>query len=538
MAVHGVHTCKSPLCPLCAPKWQRTRSDEISQAIDGWPLGPDGVFFVTLTMKHNRKMLLVLQQRLLTQAFGNLWSGNQGAKASFRLGGKPESIRAHDRTWSRERGWHPHIHALLFVDNADLSTSELAALLDVRWPKVLGAALRRFRRLCQRIVTRSDAIDDNGAPSGRGGCGRPDCAVCQVPYQGPRQEWLMQGPLRFDEETRKIWRAPRLGSYALPAAEQRGECSHFRERAARLFGVRLFPRVRRERVGTSLDGKPLFTETVVPIHDSALRVIGMLDMFTPQSIQPTRAHGAFVERMRSKDRLPNYLAKLGLELTSTDKTGKVGSDGIVHYSVRGVAELACGSTKLREPARRAYGELFRATIGTQTITFSDREALGLPDDPYAEGQEPAEQAVNETSRAVGQIIASVYREQVVAKEHALLSELADAYARGTLFELGYVDPPDMGRPLRRVPEPRGPPSTAADPTAVDGNGYLIERPELGAPADVSLAERLESVAARGETPIGRAYRDATALPSGDTSLPEQLRKRLRDAIGKMKGDCQ
>lgn len=537
MALHGVHTCKSPLCPLCAPKWQRHRSDEITQAIDRWEPGPDAVFFVTLTMRHNRKMRLALQHRLLTAAFGSLWGGNAGKKASRKLGGKPESVRAHDRTWSKRRGWHPHIHALLFTRDAELDAAELRALLDKRWPVVLSAALKRFRSLCLRIISRSDSIGETGMPSGRGGCGRVDCSVCQLPFVGPRREVAYQGPLREDE-SRRIVRAPKLGAFPLPASEQQGECPHFAERARRLLGVRMFPRKKRELQGEHPDGTPRYVERPIPIHDSARKVLAMLEHFTPENIRPTLKHGAFVERMRDRDRLPNYLAKLGLEAAWTlDKAGKLGSDGVQHFGHWDVARMAAThGHDLRAPARRAWGELFWATKGTQTITFSDREALGLDPDLESDESELPEAAADETSQCIATIPATVYREQVAAREHGVLSELAGAYERGELAELGYVEHPGAaGRPLRSVPSERGPPATA-DPSTVDGDGYLEQRPAPWAPGgaarfEAELSARLARIEA-GEEPatrVGEAYRVATALPSPG-SYSGQWRRELRETI--------
>lgn len=535
MALHGVHTCKSPLCPQCAPKWQRTRSDEITIAIDSH--GPEGVFFVTLTMRHNRKMRLALQHRLLTSALGNMWSGRAGEKRAASIGGRPLTIRAHDRTWSAPRGWHPHIHALLFVGDAGVDAAELGRLFDKHWPRLLGAALRRFKSLCLRIVTRSDGVfwDDNDRahPSGRGGCGRPDCRVCQLQFQGPRRELPHFGPWQ-ETEMPKLWRERRLGSLPLPGSEQDGECKHFRERAGRLLGKRLFPDSRRVVCGVGADDRPLWREQAVSIHDSALRVLQMLEPFTASSIRPTKANGAFVERMRDRDRLPKYLAKLGLELAnSTSKLGHAGTDGVMHYSHWEVARLACEhGHPLRVQARRAWSDLFWATRGTQTITFSDREALGLGPDPYAEGNEPDEQRENEQQRCVGMIEAARYRERVAEREHGVLAELADAYARGALASLGYVDPPgELGRMLRSVAPHTGPPS-AADPCAVTVDGYLEQRPEPGVRGEVlSFDDWTVRVAAGESTRMGDAYRDASALPSSQTVLPDQLRRRLRERMG-------
>lgn len=535
VALHGVHTCKSPLCPLCAPKWQRTRSDEITMAIDAH--GPEGVFFVTLTMRHNRKMRLALQHRLLTSALGNMWSGRAGEKRAASIGGRPLTIRAHDRTWSAPRGWHPHIHALLFVGDAGADAAELGKLFNKHWPRLLGAALRRFKSLCLRIVTRSDSVfwddSDRAHPSGRGGCGRPDCRVCQLQFQGPRRELPQFGPWK-ETETPTLWREKRLGSLPLPAGEQDGECPHFRERAARLLGKRMFPDTRRVVCGVGADDRPLYRDVAVSIHDSALRVLSMLEPFTASSIRPTKANGAFVERMRDRDRLPKYLAKLGLELAnSASKLGHEGSDGVMHYSHWEVARIACEhGHPLRGAARRAWSELFHATRGTQTITFSDREALGLPEDSYADGGEPDEQRDNERQRCVGLIESTLYRERAACDGHSVLAELADAYARGELASLGYVDPPgELGRMLRSVAPHTGPPS-ALDPCAVTVEGYLEQRPEPGVRGDVlSFDDWTARVEAGETTRMGDAYREASALPLGGVVLPDQLRRRLRERMG-------
>jgi hypothetical protein len=519
MAVHGVHTCKSPLCPLCAPKWQRTRSDEISRAIDNH--GADRVFFVTLTMRHNQRMHLALMHRLLTSAYGNLWGGKAGQAAAAKLGGKPESIRAHDRTWSDAHGWHPHVHSLLFVEGVGLDARELAAMLDKRWPKLLVGALNRFRRLCDRIIRKS-------------GCKRHDCPVCYAPQLGPRREKFLIGPMP-DGESRPMWREPRLEPWLLAPGEQQGECAHFRERGERLFGVRMFPRERRRKDGT---------KESVSIHDSALRVLGMLADFTERNITPTKARGAFVERVRDIERLPKYLAKMGLELASSlDKLGKTGSDGLRHYGLWEVARLACAhGDPLRRAARKAWKQLFYATFGTQTITFSDRDALGLPEDSYVESEppeaDPGNVALNraaETSQVIGLIEPVVYRELATEKGHGVLSELGAAYARGELSELGYVDAPDgaVGRPLERSPPGRDRPPATAGPTELDASGFLSERPDRGLRGVVlSPAERAAAIGPESAPTFMRdAYSRATALPSSSSvRFVEQILKQLRECI--------
>lgn len=473
LSLNGVATCKSPLCALCAPKWQRTRSDEISRAIDNWEeRGAGRVFFPSLTWRHNPKMDLALQHRLGRHAHGNLWSGRKGQAAAAALGGKPESIRAHDRTWSNAHGWHPHIHALLFLQGSCISEGELFEVLDERWRDSLVSSLRAFKRLPQRILT------------GRG-CKRDDCSECTKP----------------------------------PA--ERDECPHLRDRATRMFGVRLVPRWKNDRDGRRVRAS---------LHDSMRRIELMLRVFTEENIKPSRAHGVHVERVRDTERVSGYLSKLGLELAaSASKEGKEGSDGLKHFGQWAVAQLACDdSHPLYRPAQIAWRQLFQATRGTQTITFSSRERLGLDADPYAEGEEPPEAIEGEVSCCIGEIDAVEYRKQAKAKGHALIGEIGGAYAGGNLDSLPYVKPVGNGKAWRR---------SAADPMAVVDPGELTRNEKAFAagvrhPRDEALhSERMAAGEQRGRVAMADGWREATVLPEARTRLPSEIARDLAVAIG-------
>ena len=485
LALHGVNTCKSPLCPLCAPKWQRTRSDEITLAINKW--GPEKAFFVTATMRHNRRMRLALMQRLLTHAWGNMWSGRGGQAAAAELGGKPESIRSHDRTWSNAHGWHPHLHCLLFTPREGVDERELAALIDRRWPTKLASALKSFRALANRILAGT-------------GCGRADCTVC-----------------------------------ALPPAE-REECPHLRERATRMFGVKLVPRWKTNREGKRVPAS---------MHDSMRQMLHDLKPFTESSIKPSIKHGVFCERVRSMTRLPDYLAKMGLELASSlDKAGKLGSDGVPHYGLWEVAQLACEPGDLREPARKAWSQLFHATFGTQTITFSNREKLGLPEDPYADG-EPAEADDDpneirlgpETSQLIGEIPSVVYRELAKAKEHGLLGELYRAYDRGELDLLGYVEAPPIGKQHGPMDRARAHPPPPSDPKVREAVARAMSEPTT---ADTPAASRERTgdrgvdAVQRGRVAMATAWERATAPATELDQCRSEIRKNLAAMIGTKK----
>jgi Replication protein len=386
----GLSTCKSPLCPLCAPKWARTRSEEITSAIDFWSARK--VVFATLTMAHRPGMSLALQHRLLTRAFGNLWSGRAGQSFAESWGGKPESIRAHDRTWSREYGWHPHLHVLFFRRSLAQSETELRETLSDRWPEALATALRSMKRFCRRTLAR--AATDLVAPCVKNAsAGRCHCLECTT------------------------------------------------LRARRMFGSKLVPR--RE-----------------PLIDAVHRLSDLLRDFSEQAIRPSRAIGVDLQAVRAEDRASTYLSKLGLELSfseAKDVHERVDSRGRVirHYPHWGVAHLACQhGNPLRVEARRAWGDLFRSTKATQTITFSDRTALGLGADPYADGDEPPEPNPEEFTRLLGSIVGGTWDAMKKTQQHGLLVTLGEAHEMGILGELPYVKPPPG---WHGIPSSRGPP---------------------------------------------------------------------------------
>lgn len=426
LALIGLSSCKSPLCPLCARKWQRTRSTEIKRAIDHW--GERRTVFVTVTMAHRRDMKVGLQQRLLTRAWGTLFAGRAGAECAEALGGKPESIRAHDRTWSFEHGWHPHLHALLFLQREGVSDSEVQAALDARWPDVLRAALASMKKMVRRVLASAD------------------------------------------------------------------EGEALREKATRVFGSKLIHKH-------------------CTVRQSALQLQTDLRRFTWKGIRPSLEHGVRAERVRQPGRIQDYLAKLGvrngIELAgSWDKIGKVGSDGIVHFGLWEVAQLATlHGHPLRVAAGRAWSALFWSTRGTQTVRFSDREKLGLGPDPYAEGEEPEEQAETETRRLLGEIDGEHWDQLKKEQGHGLLVSLHVAYEKGLLEDLPYVTEPS---PYAGTPQATGPPERAPP------------RPEWWNKLEAETAAM-----ARGARVVREAYARAAAPPVVERHVfLEELRRRL------------
>lgn len=426
----GLSTCKSPLCPLCAPKWQRTRAEEISTAVQHW--GPERVWFSTFTMRHHPGMALALQHRLLTAAFGHLWSGRKGQSLVRELGGKPESVRAHDRTWSYEKGWHPHLHSLLFLRTERHTEDELQHMLACRWVEALGEGLRRMQRFCSRTLARASQLSEL-------------CFDQRVAFQ------CLRGTDDFKADAQRAARGecappicPCLQCVRKRLRTKRCPCEQCnRRRAKRIFGVRLVPKAQ-------------------PLLESVRRLSTLLEAFTEENLRPNDVNGAQIERARPGDRAANYLAKLGLELTWNESKAVNEVRGVKHFPYWAVAHLATKhGDPLRVPARRAWAELFRATRATQTITFSDREALGLGPDPYADGNEPEEAAPEEWTRVVGSIDGVTWDANAKEQKHGFLVTLAAAHEAGVLDELPYLQPPNV---LHAIPFQREKPKIPARPT--------------------------------------------------------------------------
>jgi hypothetical protein len=124
------------LCPVCSAKIRHGRSEEVTRAAVEWMSRGGLVFLVTFTARHAASHLLsdlmdAIQgtradkergikrqagayQRLIT---GGTWAGRpeRGLSGIRDRVGFLGMIRATEITVSQGNGWHPHIHALVFV---------------------------------------------------------------------------------------------------------------------------------------------------------------------------------------------------------------------------------------------------------------------------------------------------------------------------------------------------------------------------------------------------------------------------------------
>ena len=127
----GLMTCGSVwLCSVCSSKISERRRTELSLAIEraqekGWK-----VYLLTLTVPHGLGDDLKPMLDKLKKAWRRMGKNRDGEKVKDAIGFEG-SVRAFEVT-NGKNGFHPHFHALLFLDT-DLTPEQVKALYSPLW---------------------------------------------------------------------------------------------------------------------------------------------------------------------------------------------------------------------------------------------------------------------------------------------------------------------------------------------------------------------------------------------------------------------
>lgn len=148
-------------CPVCSHKISSARAQEIADAVQSWHRQGGRIVFVTLTMRHNKSQRLDdLWENGVSAGWGKVTSGSgwktdqahfgtvvdRVVKSGKRAG---EIVRETRIGFARvvevthgDKGWHVHIHALLFVrgDITPAQAMELGDRIYGRWAPALADA--------------------------------------------------------------------------------------------------------------------------------------------------------------------------------------------------------------------------------------------------------------------------------------------------------------------------------------------------------------------------------------------------------------
>jgi hypothetical protein len=132
-----VHTCKSVwMCPVCAGFVADGRRREVRDLVDAHCRAHrDGaVFMAAFTMPHHRFQTAKELRWAVSRAWSKIIAGKPwiAAKARARCAGW---VRALEVTHG-DHGWHPHIHAVFFLEDA-AGADEFGIWLFERWARAI-----------------------------------------------------------------------------------------------------------------------------------------------------------------------------------------------------------------------------------------------------------------------------------------------------------------------------------------------------------------------------------------------------------------
>ena len=112
----GVERCSSIwACPVCSAVVRAKRAAEIQAAADAWRAQGGFVVMVTLTMRHRRSDPLAVTLDAAVAGWKKMLQ-RRAWRSAAEWAGLKHYVRAVEVTRSDANGWHPHIHALLFLD--------------------------------------------------------------------------------------------------------------------------------------------------------------------------------------------------------------------------------------------------------------------------------------------------------------------------------------------------------------------------------------------------------------------------------------
>jgi hypothetical protein len=458
-------TCKGALCPQCAPAIMEARAGEITEAITQH--GPLRTYFASLTVRHKRTQAIELQHKLLTYSWGRMFSGRKGRQLAKRLKGprvappevklrkplnlhelvtpderwihqKPHSLRAHDRTYSVEHGFHLHLHCLLFL-HQELNEEHVRWLIRRRWRVCVLQTIHTFKELARRALREGEEVRDRCSKVfGQQLFSR--AKTWRSAFPQPRTlEWILKK--KFPREgTRRIRSWIRKGQVSLGADICTNQNAIVRQ--GQLLSVRSSIQECASRILRRLKH---FTQDMADIDREVWEQEPPEGDDLSQGLPKRKrakgwGHGVHLEQVRNSSRIPRYLVKMGCELTGMfSKMGRVSDDGITHY---GLWELANIAADPRHPthraARGAWRALYRATFATQTLTWSQgaRDHFGFDERPDEEIEQDAA-ALDEEERMLGIIEGPAWDRFVKRQHQGFLAYLHRAHAEGAFDpELG------------------------------------------------------------------------------------------------------
>lgn len=131
----GVERCASIWgCPVCAAVIRAERAAEIQQAVETHQAAGGSLVFVTLTLRHTAADPLDVTLNAAIKSWQDMLRGKGWYTFRDRYGINGY-VRAVEVTHGLANGWHPHVHALFFIDRAltEDQVKEWQSTMSGRW---------------------------------------------------------------------------------------------------------------------------------------------------------------------------------------------------------------------------------------------------------------------------------------------------------------------------------------------------------------------------------------------------------------------
>ncbi|MGP5322795.1 protein rep [Brachybacterium paraconglomeratum] len=137
----GTERCGSIwACPVCSAVIRSERAREIQHAVAEHTAQGGALLLVTLTMRHHKRQPLADTLDGLLKSWQKILRGKAWTTTKDRYG-ISGYLRSVEVTYG-ENGWHPHIHAVLFLDDqiSEAAAETLGDELHGRWARYVMAS--------------------------------------------------------------------------------------------------------------------------------------------------------------------------------------------------------------------------------------------------------------------------------------------------------------------------------------------------------------------------------------------------------------
>lgn len=114
------HCCSPWSCPVCSTVIRAERANTLRQAVVTWLDSYHSLLFLTLTRPHMKSERLDTGIDIVQGTWSDIIASQRWRTIKQEYG-IAHWQRATEITWSAAHGWHVHIHALLFIEEAEAS---------------------------------------------------------------------------------------------------------------------------------------------------------------------------------------------------------------------------------------------------------------------------------------------------------------------------------------------------------------------------------------------------------------------------------